>query len=61
MTDKELLEFSAKAAGIELLANGMYWQMFNDPAELVDWNPLEIAQSCAMKLDNVIELINMLT
>ena len=40
MTDKELLELAAKAAGIEIEENGLHWNFTQDPAELREWNPL---------------------
>lgn len=40
MTDKELLEYAAKAAGIEIEADGLFWDISQDPAVLREWNPL---------------------
>jgi hypothetical protein len=39
MTDRELLEAAAKAAGVKLAPTGFAWD--DATAEMVEWNPLQ--------------------
>lgn len=42
MTDQELLELAAKAAGYKVYGNGKLFRIWKDSnVEWVDWNPLE--------------------